>query len=77
MTVNDKVKMTCDCQPLWKLGSIGRIVKIQYEPVSETYCLICFDKTCTETHTRCSEHAFWAHSSEFELYQQPILMKVE
>jgi len=51
MTVNDKVKMTCDCQPLWKRGSIGRIVKIQYEPVSETYCLICFDKTCTETHT--------------------------
>lgn len=35
----------------WKRGSIGRIVKIQYEPVSETYCLICFDKTCTETHT--------------------------
>ena len=23
------------------------------------------------------KHAFWAHNSEFELYQQPVLMKVE
>ena len=68
--------MTCDCQPLWKRGSIGRIVKIKIEYDTDIYCLICFDKTCTEMHNR-KGHAFWAHSLEFELHQQPILMKVE
>ena len=76
MKVNDTVKMNCDCH-LWKLGSIGRIVKINIESETNTYCLICFDKTCTEMHNRNGGHAFWAHSSEFELHQQPILMKVE
>ena len=75
MKVNDTVKMNCDCH-LWKRGSIGRIVKIKIEYDTDIYCLICFDKTCTEMHNR-KGHAFWAHSSEFELYQQPVLMKVE
>lgn len=74
--INDKVEMITSCNPYWKKGDIGRIVRIDsyFGPDGAPY-LVCFEANCKDAASCGHSNTWWANESSIE--RAYPLMKVE